>query len=264
MPHLEAAGRPTQAASWPPTAWTTTTSWASGRGSSTSSPTSARRQARMFRHLLIDEMQDTNSIQAHLVETIARAGAGNLTAVGDDAQSIYKFRGANYDNILKFPERNPRTAIFRLETNYRSTPEIVAFTNASIAPQRVGLPQDARLGPRAGRPAPGRPRRRRGRGGRLPLPADPRTGRRGASAWARWRSSTGTTTTASSSRPSWSPAGSPTRSGAASGSSSRPTSRTSWPTSGSWSTPSDEPAWRRLLMLLPGVGPAKASALCAT
>ena len=104
-------------------------------------PDQLQAQARMFRHLLIDEMQDTNSIQAHLIETIARAGSGNLTAVGDDAQSIYKFRGANYDNILKFPERNPNTAIFRLETNYRSTPEIVAFTNASIAHNESGFPK---------------------------------------------------------------------------------------------------------------------------
>ena len=100
--------------------------------------------ARQFRHLLIDEMQDTNSIQAHLVETIARTGAGNLTAVGDDAQSIYRFRGANYANILEFPDRNPGTNIFRLETNYRSTPEIVAFTNASIAHNETGFPKTLR------------------------------------------------------------------------------------------------------------------------
>ena len=63
-------------------------------------------QARMFRHILIDEMQDTNAVQIEIVEAIAAAGAGNLTAVGDDAQSIYRFRGADYDNILKFPERH--------------------------------------------------------------------------------------------------------------------------------------------------------------
>ena len=98
-------------------------------------------QAKMFRHLLIDEMQDTNTVQADLIETLAREGSGNLTAVGDDAQSIYKFRGANYDNILKFPERNSGTSIFRLETNYRSSPEIVAFTNASIAHNASGFPK---------------------------------------------------------------------------------------------------------------------------
>jgi DNA helicase-2/ATP-dependent DNA helicase PcrA len=98
-------------------------------------------QAKMFRHCLIDEMQDTNTLQIELVETLVREGSGNLTAVGDDAQSIYRFRGANYDNILKFPERNLGTTIFRLETNYRSTPEIVAFTNASIAHNISGFPK---------------------------------------------------------------------------------------------------------------------------
>ncbi|RUL87754.1 ATP-dependent helicase [Tautonia sociabilis] len=96
---------------------------------------------RMFRHLLVDEMQDTNIVQVELVEAIARAGAGNLTAVGDDAQSIYRFRGAHYDNILRFPDRNPGARVFRLETNYRSTPEIVAFTNASIARNSAGFPK---------------------------------------------------------------------------------------------------------------------------
>jgi DNA helicase II / ATP-dependent DNA helicase PcrA len=61
--------------------------------------------------------------------------------VGDDAQSIYRFRGANYDNILKFPERNPGTQLFHLEINYRSTPEIVAFTAASIAHNLTGFPK---------------------------------------------------------------------------------------------------------------------------
>jgi DNA helicase-2/ATP-dependent DNA helicase PcrA len=91
-----------------------------------------------FRHILVDEMQDTNTIQARLVETLAKEGHGNLTAVGDDAQSIYGFRGANYDNILKFGERNPSTLIVTLDVNYRSTPEIVAFTNASISHNTSG------------------------------------------------------------------------------------------------------------------------------
>ncbi len=96
-------------------------------------------QGRMFRHVLIDEMQDTNTIQVALVEAIAAAGPGNLTAVGDDAQSIYRFRGANYDNILKFPERHPGSRRYLLETNYRSTPEIVKLTNASIAHNKLGF-----------------------------------------------------------------------------------------------------------------------------
>jgi DNA helicase-2/ATP-dependent DNA helicase PcrA len=97
--------------------------------------------AQRFRHLLIDEMQDTNSVQAGLIETLAREGAGNLTAVGDDAQSIYAFRGANYDNILKFSERNPTARVFSLDVNYRSTPQIVAFTSASIAHNASGFPK---------------------------------------------------------------------------------------------------------------------------
>jgi DNA helicase-2/ATP-dependent DNA helicase PcrA len=102
-------------------------------------PEQRARQAAMFRHILVDEMQDTNHLQVRIVETLARAGAGNLTAVGDDAQSIYRFRGADYDNILKFPERNPDARLFRLEMNYRSTPEIVAFTNSSIANNLTGF-----------------------------------------------------------------------------------------------------------------------------
>jgi DNA helicase-2/ATP-dependent DNA helicase PcrA len=75
------------------------------------------------------------------VESIARAGTGNLTAVGDDAQSIYRFRGANYDNILTFCDRNPGARVYQLPLNYRSTPEIVAFTNASIAHNISGYPK---------------------------------------------------------------------------------------------------------------------------
>lgn len=102
-------------------------------------PNHLRQQAETFRHILVDEMQDTNRIQIELVETIARAGANNLTAVGDDAQSIYRFRGAYYQNLVDFPRRNPETRVFRLELNYRSTPEIVAFVNASIAHNASGF-----------------------------------------------------------------------------------------------------------------------------
>jgi DNA helicase-2/ATP-dependent DNA helicase PcrA len=110
-------------------------------------------QGQQFRHVLVDEMQDTNRIQAQIVESIARAGAGNLTAVGDDAQSIYRFRGADYANILEFPERNPGSQIFRLDTNYRSTPQIVALTNDSIRHNRHGFPK-ALVSSRAGGPLP--------------------------------------------------------------------------------------------------------------
>ncbi len=95
-------------------------------------PDVAKRLGGQFRALLVDEYQDTNAIQAQIVERIAEHNGRNLMVVGDDAQSIFQFRGANYENILKFPERNPGTEIFKLETNYRSTPEILEFTNASI------------------------------------------------------------------------------------------------------------------------------------
>jgi len=105
-------------------------------------PKRLEEQGRLFRHILVDEMQDTNALQVEIVEKIAAAGPGNLTAVGDDAQSIYRFRGANYDNILKFPERHPGARVFRLEVNYRSTPQIVALTEASIAHNHAGFAKE--------------------------------------------------------------------------------------------------------------------------
>ena len=86
-----------------------------------------------FQHVLVDEYQDTNIVQAEIVEAmVGGEGGGNLMVVGDDSQSIYAFRGANYDNILRFPERNSETEVFKLEANYRSTPQILTLTNASI------------------------------------------------------------------------------------------------------------------------------------
>jgi len=92
-----------------------------------------QRYREQFSHILVDEYQDTNIVQAEIVEALGGGeGGGNLMVVGDDSQSIYAFRGANYDNILRFPERNPGAEVFKLETNYRSTPQILALTNASI------------------------------------------------------------------------------------------------------------------------------------
>lgn len=90
------------------------------------------RYGRQFRHILVDEYQDTNLIQAEIVEALAGENDGSLMVVGDDSQSIYAFRGANYDNILKFPDRNAGTEVFKLEINYRSVPQILQATNASI------------------------------------------------------------------------------------------------------------------------------------
>jgi DNA helicase-2/ATP-dependent DNA helicase PcrA len=87
--------------------------------------------AERFSHVLVDEYQDTNLLQAEIVDLLA-SHHRNLMVVGDDSQSIYSFRGANFANIIRFPERYPDCLIFKLETNYRSTPEILHFANLSI------------------------------------------------------------------------------------------------------------------------------------
>ncbi|MGE5344857.1 MAG: ATP-dependent helicase, partial [Acidithiobacillales bacterium] len=87
-----------------------------------------------FRHVLVDEYQDVNRLQADLVDLlVADAPSRNVMVVGDDAQSIYSFRGADFEALLTFPDRYPGAAVFRLETNYRSTPEILGLADASIA-----------------------------------------------------------------------------------------------------------------------------------
>jgi DNA helicase-2/ATP-dependent DNA helicase PcrA len=93
-----------------------------------------------FLHILVDEYQDTNKIQAEIVDLMASAHR-NLMVVGDDAQSIYSFRGACFDNIINFPERYPDTKVFKLTTNYRSTEEILSLANESIAFNRRQFPK---------------------------------------------------------------------------------------------------------------------------
>jgi DNA helicase-2/ATP-dependent DNA helicase PcrA len=90
-----------------------------------------RLYAEKFQYLLVDEYQDTNKLQADVIDLMA-ASHKNLMVVGDDAQSIYSFRGANFENIIEFPERYPEAKVYRLETNYRSTPEILRLANSSI------------------------------------------------------------------------------------------------------------------------------------
>ena len=84
-----------------------------------------------FDHILVDEYQDTNRLQADIVDGMLGPDR-NVMVVGDDAQSIYAFRGADFDNILGFPERHPDCRVFKLETNYRSVPPILELANASI------------------------------------------------------------------------------------------------------------------------------------
>src|SRR5208337_2662132 len=87
---------------------------------------------RRFQFILVDEYQDTNKLQSDLIDLLA-AKHHNVTVVGDDAQSIYAWRGANFANILEFPKRYPGAKVFKIETNYRSTPEILNVANAAIA-----------------------------------------------------------------------------------------------------------------------------------
>ena len=102
-----------------------------------------RQLATRFRHVLVDEYQDTNRLQADVVDTMLGAER-NLLVVGDDAQSIYAFRGAEYANILSFPERYADCTVFKLETNYRSLPPILALANASIAANQRQFPKQLR------------------------------------------------------------------------------------------------------------------------
>jgi len=88
---------------------------------------------RQFQFILVDEYQDTNKIQADFIDLLARDHR-NVMVVGDDAQSIYSWRGANFQNILEFPKRYSDAQVFKIEMNYRSVPEILQAANAAIAP----------------------------------------------------------------------------------------------------------------------------------
>ncbi len=96
--------------------------------------------AQQFRFILVDEYQDTNKIQATIIRLLASVHR-NVLVVGDDAQSIYSFRAADIANILDFEKTYGSAQIFRLETNYRSTPEILALANDVIANNRQQYPK---------------------------------------------------------------------------------------------------------------------------
>ena len=97
----------------------------------------AERFRERYRYIMVDEYQDTNRVQARLVRLLGEAG--NVMAVGDDAQSIYAFRGADVRNILDFPKLFPGTRVIRLEENYRSTQPVLDVANAVLAPASEGF-----------------------------------------------------------------------------------------------------------------------------
>jgi DNA helicase-2/ATP-dependent DNA helicase PcrA len=84
-----------------------------------------------FQFILVDEYQDTNRLQSDFIDLLA-AHHQSVMVVGDDAQSIYSWRGANYQNILDFPKRYPQAKIYKIEINYRSVPEVLSVANAAI------------------------------------------------------------------------------------------------------------------------------------
>ena len=85
-----------------------------------------------FHAVLVDEYQDTNAVQTRLIDLFAEKHR-HLMVVGDDSQSIYSWRGADFRNIMGFGERHPGSTIYKIETNYRSVPEILELANVSIS-----------------------------------------------------------------------------------------------------------------------------------
>lgn len=96
-----------------------------------------------FKHVLVDEYQDTNSVQGRMIDLLA-GKTNSLMAVGDDAQSIYSWRGADMSLILGFPKKYPGSKVYIIETNYRSVPEILDLSNAAISANTGRFEKDLR------------------------------------------------------------------------------------------------------------------------
>jgi len=106
-----------------------------------------------YDHVLVDEYQDINALQGALCDAMAQDHR-SLTCVGDDAQSIYSFRGADFTQIGAFRARHPQADIYKLTINYRSTPQILALANRSIAHNRNQYPKElTAVKPEGPRPA---------------------------------------------------------------------------------------------------------------
>lgn len=93
-----------------------------------------------YQYVMVDEFQDTNLVQKDIVDLVA-GGSKNIMVVGDDSQSIYAFRGANFENILTFPETYPNCKVVKLEHNYRSNQPILAFVNDIIRNAKIAYPK---------------------------------------------------------------------------------------------------------------------------
>jgi DNA helicase-2/ATP-dependent DNA helicase PcrA len=98
-------------------------------------PEVKRRYTEQFQYILVDEYQDTNYIQAEVIHNLANE-KNNVLVVGDDSQSIYSFRAADVKNILNFPNLFPNAKLYKIETNYRSTPQILGLANEIIKNNR--------------------------------------------------------------------------------------------------------------------------------
>ena len=100
-----------------------------------------KKLSNQYKYIMVDEYQDTNTLQADIIKLLA-SEHNNVMAVGDDSQSIYAFRGANYKNILDFPNIFPDVKIIKLEQNYRSSQEILNLTNKIIEKATQGYKKE--------------------------------------------------------------------------------------------------------------------------